>query len=185
MMVILFMLDAIPNFWVAIMLLFLFANPDILAIFPPHFDYSFMGLVLPVLAYSFGKTVNLAQFIYQITLNLLGSDFIRTARAKGLTESKILFTHLLKNAVIPLIPLLSGFPAALISGSILMEYIFSVGGMGEQILTAIRQNDMPMVMAIFTFTGFLTMLGFLISDILLAILDPRIHKNFATSNSPS
>lgn len=178
MLLILFALDAMPSFWIAIMLLLLFANPDILAIFPPYFEYSFEGLILPIIAYSFNGILQISQFIYQETLRLSQSDFVKTARAKGLNENQILYTHILKNAILPIVPFLSGFLPALVSGSVLMEYIFSVGGMGEQILNAIRENDMPMVLAIFVFTGFLTMLGFLLSDMLLAKLDPRIAKSF-------
>jgi len=107
-------------------------------------------------------------------LDVVGQDYIRTARAKGLSENKVIWKHGFRNALLPIITVFANiFPAA-IGGSVIIESIFSIPGMGSEAIYAIQLNNYPMIIAILTITGFLTLLGYLISDILYALVDPRI-----------
>ena len=108
-------------------------------------------------------------------LEVLEQDFIRTARAKGLAEWPILFRHGLRNALLPIITLFAGTFPALISGSVILEQIFAIPGMGREALLATQTQDTPLIVAIFTLTGLLTVVGYLLADILYALADPRIR----------
>ena len=107
-------------------------------------------------------------------IETLSMDYIRTAKAKGLPESLIVYKHALRNSLFPIINLFATLLPAVISGSIILESIFSIPGMGTETLAAIDSKNYPMIVAIFTLTGLLTLTGFLISDILFKISDPRI-----------
>jgi peptide/nickel transport system permease protein len=105
---------------------------------------------------------------------ILKEDYIRTAYAKGLHENKILYKHALRNALLPMITIFSHiFPAA-IGGSVILETVFTIPGMGLTIFQAINAQDYPVIIGVFTITGIITMAAFLLSDILYAVADPRI-----------
>ena len=107
-------------------------------------------------------------------LDVMSSDFIRTARAKGLSERTVLFKHAFKNAVLPIITIFSSvFPMA-VGGSVIIESIFDYEGMGNALYFAVINNDYPVVISFFCMAGLLTMLAFLLSDILYKLVDPRI-----------
>jgi len=187
----LFVLYSLPSFWLAIVLLMTFSNPDVLVWFPssgvkPVGGYadgtgvlgrimsSLPYLVLPVFCYFYGALAFLSRTMRVSMLEVLRFDFIRTARAKGLPESKVILRHGLRNAWLPIITVFSNvFPAA-IGGSVIIESIFSIPGMGQEIYEAILNNDYPVIVAVFTLTGILTILGYLVADVLYALADPRI-----------
>lgn len=104
----------------------------------------------------------------------LSLDYIRTARAKGLPESMVINKHAFRNSLFPIINLFATLFPAIISGSIILESIFSIPGMGTETIAAIEAKNYPMIVAIFTLTGLLTLTGFLISDILFKVTDPRV-----------
>lgn len=187
----LFALISLPNFFVGVLLLFLFANPDILSWFPSsgvmdaatfnpdwplwrkishHAPY----LVLPFFTYAYSSFAFLSRQMRVGMLEIINQDYIRTARAKGLSERTVVLKHALRNGLLPIITLFANiFPLAL-SGSVIIEKIFSIPGMGLEIYQSILNSDYPMIVAIFTIVGFLTLVGYLVSDILYAIVDPRI-----------
>lgn len=189
--VFLFALIALPNFFVGTLLLFLFANPDILVWFPEagvqnattfQEDWSFFTklqhhlpyLVLPLITYTYASFAFLTRQMRVGLLDVINKDFIRTARAKGLKEWDVIMKHALRNGLLPVITLFSNiFPLAL-GGSVIVEKIFSIPGMGLEIYQAILSADYPMIVAIFTLVGFLTIIGYLVADILYALVDPRI-----------
>ena len=107
-------------------------------------------------------------------IEIVGQDYIRTARAKGLPENKVIWKHAFRNSLLPIITVFANiFPAA-IGGSVILESIFTIPGMGSESVFAIQNQNYPMIIAILTITGFLTLVGYLISDILYAVVDPRI-----------
>ena len=107
-------------------------------------------------------------------IDVISQDYIRTARAKGLSEWKVIMKHALRNSLLPIITVFAAvFPMA-IGGSIIIEVIFSIPGMGTEIFVALNNNDYPMIISFFTLAGLLTMIGYLVSDILYALVDPRI-----------
>lgn len=188
---VLFLLYSMPSFWLATLLIMTFANTDVFAWFPasgvkPALGYpdgasflqmikiSFPYIVLPAICYTYSSFAFLSRTMRVSIIESVNQDYIRTARAKGLTENKVIWKHSLRNALLPIITVFANiFPAA-IGGSVIIETIFTIPGMGSETVFAIQNNNYPMIIAVLTITGFLTLLGYLISDILYAIVDPRI-----------
>ncbi|MFI5220334.1 MAG: ABC transporter permease, partial [Bacteroidia bacterium] len=194
--IILFALYSLPVFWVATLLLMTFANTDVLNIFPasgvkPTGGYpdsaswlekiklTLPYLVLPTICYTYSSFAFLSRTMRVTMLEEINRDYIRTARAKGLSESKVIYKHALRNALFPLITVFANVFPAMIGGSIIIETIFTIPGMGFETVSAIHNQNYPMIIAIFTITGILTLIGYFISDILYAVADPRI--SFSTS----
>lgn len=189
--IILFILYSMPVFFVATFLLYQFANPDTLVWFPesgimdPNTydpDGSFWHklnhrapfFVLPLIAYTYGSFAFLSRIMRVGMIEVFSQDYIRTARAKGLKESTVVLKHALRNSLIPIITVFASiFPVA-IGGSIIIEMIFSYPGMGVMIYSAVIDQDYPVIVTVFTILGFLTMVGYLVSDILYGVVDPRI-----------
>lgn len=189
--VILFMLYSLPTFWVATLLLMTFANTEFINIFPASGIQPVTGipddanfwetiklrlpyLILPTIAYTYSQLAFLSRITRVSTLEVISQDYIRTARAKGLSENKVIYKHAFRNALLPIITVFSNvFPAAL-SGSVILETIFTIPGMGQQIFHAIGAKDYPVIIDVFTLTGILTLAGYLIADVLYALADPRI-----------
>ena len=132
-------------------------------------------MILPALALSTFPTALIARVTRASMLDVLQQDYIRTARAKGLSEWTVIFKHVFRNSLIPLITLFAGLLPGLIAGSIIVEYIFSIHGMGSLAMLALSSRDYPLMMALFTVGATFTLLGILISDILYAVVDPRVR----------
>lgn len=189
--VIVFMLYSLPGYFVGTILLYCFANPDNLVWFPIggvkdasiyQEDWSILQkimhqtpyFVLPLITYTYSSFAFISRMIRGSMVEVLQQDYIRTARAKGLSEKRVILVHALRNSLLPIITMIADiFPAAL-GGSVILETIFSIPGLGLEIYTAVVSTDIPMIVAIFTLTGFLTVIGYLVSDILYALVDPRI-----------
>jgi len=189
--VVLFLLHSMPAFWVATLLLITFANPDVLHWFPasgvkPVAGYpdgasffekvklSLPYLVLPTIAYTYSSLAFLSRLTRTSMLEVLHQDFIKTARAKGLSERRVIYHHAFRNALLPIITVFANlFPAA-IGGAVILESIFTIPGMGLETFHAIEAQDYPMIVGVFTLTGVLTMVGYLLADVFYAFVDPRI-----------
>ncbi len=178
---------AIPSFFFAILLL-IFAVKT--GLFPVggltsynFSDLSFIGKVLDiskhlVLPVTVLFTLSLAGLQRQMRANMLDvldSDYIKFARAKGLCEGKIIFKHALRNAINPMITLLGFEFAGLLSGAALTEYVFQYPGLGRLILEAVMKSDINLVMASLMIGSIMLVLGNLLADILLIITDPRVR----------
>lgn len=189
--VVLFILYSIPSFWLATLLLMTFANPDVFHWFPASgvepvrgfaADAGFLEvwgerlpyLIIPIVSYSYSSFAFLSRTMRVSMLEIVNQDYIRTARAKGLSENKVIYKHALRNALLPIITVFANiFPIA-IGGSVILEVIFTIPGMGSEIFNAIVNQNYPMIIAVLTITGVLTLVGYLVSDILYAVVDPRI-----------
>ena len=187
----LFSLYSLPSFFLATLLLMTFANPDCFNWFPssglapatgiPENTGVLTGLriqlsyiVLPLICFTAGSLAFLSRSMRSALLQNLSLDYIRTARAKGLSEQSVVYKHAFKNALLPFITLFANvFPYA-IGGSVILETIFTLPGMGFETYMAIQNQDFPVIVAIFTLTGFMTLLGTLVADMLYAFVDPRI-----------
>ena len=188
----LFILYTLPVFFVATALLVVFANPDVFDWFPasgvrdpqsfnPNWNFGERlahyapYLFLPIIAY----TYNLLAFIARQTRGAIIQNYqmpyIQTARAKGLSERTILWKHAFRNSLIPLITLLSSLIPAAFAGSLVIEIIFNIPGMGLEIYEATLANDYPTIVAVFTLFGFFTLLFNLLADVAYALADPRIQ----------
>ncbi len=132
-------------------------------------------LLLPVGVTAFVSMAGLSRYARSSMIEVLRQDYIRTARAKGLTERAVLFRHGLRNALLPIVTILGLSLPDLIGGSVIAETIFSVPGMGRLFYEAVMARDYPVVMALVTVGAVLTMLGNCLADVLYAVVDPRIR----------
>lgn len=176
-----------PSFFLAMLLLYLGSRTGWVPLGGMHSAHyaqlSFAGrcldllshLIIPVTALSFASIGALQRIMRGNMLEVLGQQYILTARAKGLPEHRVIYRHALRNALNPLITLLGYEFSSLLSGAALIEIICSWPGLGSLMLTAVRSKDVYLVMASFMMGGVLFLIGNLLADILLARLDPRIR----------
>ncbi|MBK9331510.1 MAG: ABC transporter permease [Ignavibacteria bacterium] len=187
--VLLFVLYSLPNFWVATLAIVFLCNIEYIKIFPTagirseNFDsLSFLGqikdrfmhLFLPVTISSLTSFAFLSRQMRSSMLEVIRQDYIRTAKAKGLSERKIIMKHALRNSLIPIITLVGGLLPAMIGGSVIIETIFSIPGIGQLAFQAILDRDYPLIMAELVLVSVLTVVGMLLVDILYSFVDPRI-----------
>ncbi|CAA9321596.1 MAG: Oligopeptide transport system permease protein OppB [uncultured Gemmatimonadetes bacterium] len=187
---------SMPSFWFALMLILIFSLRAGQEGWPLSFpasgmtsiDYEYltggekirdrvMHLILPAIALGIGSAAGVARYMRGAMLEVIHQDFIRTARAKGLSERTVVFKHALRNALIPIITLLGLYLPFLLSGAVLVETIFAWPGMGRAIVDAILARDYPMVMATSFVIASMVVLGNLLSDVLYAVVDPRIRND--------
>jgi peptide/nickel transport system permease protein len=131
-------------------------------------------LVLPVICLSYGGLAFLSKLTRGSVLENLSADFVRTARAKGVAENTILYAHVMRNSLLPLITVLVTILPAMLGGSVIVETIFSINGMGKLMIDAIYSKDWFLVMAVALVSGILGLIAYLLADILYAIADPRV-----------
>lgn len=143
------------------------------AFFPWLLDYIWHA-TLPIICLSLFSLAGMAMFSRTSMLDVIDQDFIRTARAKGVPEDKVIFKHTLRNAMIPLITLFAGFLPAMLGGSVLIEYLFNISGMGKLGLESIEQKDYPVLMAVLYINAIIVMISILLTDLLYVFVDPRI-----------
>ena len=189
---VMFMMYSLPTFFVGTLLLYTFSNPDVLYWFPEAgiqnpvtFDHDWsLGrklqhwlphLVLPFVTFTYGSLAYLSRITRSGLAEEQQKDYITTARAKGLSERKVLWKHSLRNALIPLITVIGQVFPITVGGSVIIETIFSLPGIGWEAYRAIMNYDYPVIVAIFTLGGLLTVVGYITSDLLYAWADPRIR----------
>ncbi len=185
----LFILYSLPNFWVAVLLIMFFGGGDFLNLFPIYgivtpgmetapmlarFADHLWHIVLPVFCLTYGGFAALSRYQRAGMLEVIRQDYIRTARAKGLPEKLVIFKHAFRNSIIPIVTLLGYLLPGMFGGSVIIESIFSIPGMGQLGFEAVLSRDYPVVLAIATISALLTLLGLLVSDLLYVWADPRI-----------
>jgi peptide/nickel transport system permease protein len=179
---------AIPTFWLALLLMILFGIDlgwlPISGIRSLNYDYLPPGmvfldvvkhLILPVTLSAFGGLAGLSRYMRSNMLEVIRQDYIMTARAKGLSERKVIYKHALRNALLPVITILGLSVPGLIGGSVIFESIFAIPGMGQLFYMSVMARDYPVVMGILLIGAVLTLLGNLIADASYALADPRIR----------
>ena len=134
-------------------------------------------LVLPILTLTIVGIGGLMRYTRTNMLEVLNADYVRTARAKGLPESKVISKHAFRNTLIPLVTILGGSLPGLFSGALITETLFGIRGIGYYAYQAMITGDIPFTMFYLAFISILTLLGNLISDILYAVVDPRVRVN--------
>lgn len=142
---------------------------------PPALWESYKYTLLPSFALSVGVIATVSRFIRTEMLEVLGHDYITTARAKGLSESRVISKHVLRNALIPVVTMLGPIGVGIMTGTLVIEKIFAVPGLGEQFTLSILVNDYSVIMGITIFYSALFIFVVFIVDILYGILDPRIN----------
>ncbi|MDX1764819.1 MAG: ABC transporter permease [bacterium] len=179
---------AMPTFWLAILLMIFFGVYlgwlPISGLQSMHAaQLSFWGLlldrarhlILPIIVSSFGGLAGYSRYMRSSMLEVVRQDYIRTARAKGLPENRVIYKHALRNALMSTITILGLAVPGLIGGSAIFEQIFAIPGMGKLFLESTWARDYPVVMGILVIGALLTLLGNLIADIGYALVDPRVR----------
>ncbi len=185
--------NAVPNFWLGLILILVFASW--LEILPlsgrcplPTSEQLLFGedscpplwgrleyLVLPTFTLGTVFIAAYSRYMRTSMLEVISQDYMRTAKAKGLTARRVWLTHGARNALIPIATFLGPAITGLLGGAVLTETIFSWPGLGRTVIGAVRQQDYPLVMASVVISGVATILGYILSDILYALIDPRIR----------
>jgi oligopeptide transport system permease protein len=150
-----------------------------LGLFPIAFFESWMHSVLPSLALSVFVISTVARFIRSEMLEVMGQDYITLARAKGLSAMAVTIRHILRNSLIPLVTVVAPLTVYIITGSLVVEQIFSVPGIGEQFVTSVFVSDYSMILGTTLFFSVMFILALLLQDILYGIIDPRIRVSGA------
>ena len=173
---------ALPTFWLGIILRQVFAQQ--LDLFPLFGKYSFgkdgdvldllWHLFLPVMTLTIVGVAGWSRYMRASMLEVLRADYIRTAKAKGLASSRVIFKHALRNALIPIVTLLGLTIPALLTGAAITEAVFTWPGLGGLGVSAVVERDYPVVLAFVMIGGAMVIVGNLLADVLYAVVDPRI-----------
>jgi peptide/nickel transport system permease protein len=170
----------VPNFVIAIWLLLVFSvNLRWVPTggWPTGSSGDWRTMILPVITLALGPAALVARYTRMSLIEVIRSDYIRTARAKGLSERMVVLRHALKNALIPLITILGPQIPNLITGTIFVEVIFRVPGLGKFFISSIALRDYPMILATMLLVAMLWSVTYLVSDILYMVVDPRVRLN--------
>ncbi len=177
-----------PEFWLALLLMSLFGislgwlpisgikslDYENFSAIGKFFDVA-RHLILPVSIAAFGGLAGISRYMRSSMIGTLHQDFIRTARAKGLKESAVIYKHALKNAILPVITILGLSIPGLIGGSVIFESIFGIPGMGRLFYESVMARDYPTIMGVLSIGAILTLIGNLLADIAYSYADPRIR----------
>ncbi|MCR8549766.1 ABC transporter permease [Salipiger sp. P9] len=139
------------------------------------FKYQLQQMIMPVMVLALQTTAQLSRYMRASMLDNLNQDYVRTARAKGLSEAIVVMVHVLRNSMIPVVTVIALGVPAIFGGAIITENVFKVNGIGQLLITALFANDLPMVMTLTFIFAFLIVLFNLIADVLYGLLDPRIR----------
>lgn len=164
---------SLPSYLVASTLVLVFSLQ--LGWFPPALWESPSSIVLPVITLAFRPLAITARLVRSSVIETLSSDYIRTAHAKGLSVSRVLFHHALRNSLVPVVTVLGPLAAGLVTGSFLVEMVFQIPGLGKHFVAAVLNRDYPLVMGVTLVYGVILILSNLAVDIICAMLDPRIR----------
>lgn len=166
------LLTSMPNFWLGLLLqLFLSLQ---LGLFPSSGFTNIYSLVLPTINLALANVSNIIRMTRSSMLEVIRQDFIRTARAKGAAEARVIFNHALKNSIIPVITVIGVNLGNVLAGAFITETIFSLPGLGVQLISAIHQQDRPVVVGAVLFCAFTYSIVNLFTDLLYSFVDPRI-----------
>jgi len=177
-----------PSFWLALLLIYMFGvqwgvlpisgiqslDTTGLTLWGKLSDWA-EHLILPVFVSAFGGLAGFSRYVRNNMLEVLRQDYIRTARAKGLPEKKVIYKHALRNALMPVITILGLSLPGVIGGSVIMETVFGIPGMGQLLYQAVFSRDYNLAMGILVPAAFLTMIGNFLADIAYAFTDPRVR----------
>jgi peptide/nickel transport system permease protein len=176
------LLNTVPEWWIGLVLLIVLGSylklvplGGMETIGDGSLPDRLRHLLLPATVSAIGGWIGFSRILRFEMLEVLNQDYVRTARAKGLSQSLVIWRHVLRNALMPFVTGLGGIFLLILSGSVLFEIIFSWPGMGRLAIEAINSRDYPVMMAIFIISSFLGILGLLMVDILYGAVDPRVH----------
>jgi ABC-type dipeptide/oligopeptide/nickel transport system permease component len=164
---------SLPSYFVGAILIYVFALQ--LGWFPPALWDDWLSKVLPTVTLGTRPASLIARLTRAALLESIRSDYVRTARAKGLSETSIVLKHALRNSLIPVVTLLGPLAAFVLTGTFVIEYIFAIPGMGKYFIDAVTNRDYPLIMGVTMVFGFTLVVANLVVDLLYAVIDPRIR----------
>lgn len=171
------LLTSIPAFWTGLMLMLLFALQ--LRLLPATGVDSWRNFVLPAITLGASATANLTRMTRSTMLEVIRQDYIRTAFSKGARETRVIFKHALRNAILPIVTVVGMNFGVLLGGTVVIENVFAISGLGSLLITSVRMKDIPMVTASVIFAAVFIGVANLITDILYAFIDPRVKIQYA------
>lgn len=166
---------SVPPFWLSLMLMMLFALK--LGWFPAIGVDSWRNFVIPIIAMAIGNMATMIRMTRSMMLEVIREDYIRTARAKGASEKMVIFKHALRNAILPVITQVGISFGFQLGGAMVCETVFSIPGLGNMIISSVRQKDIPMVMGAIIFVAAAISIVNLLMDIVYTWVDPRLKTN--------
>lgn len=174
---------AVPTFWIGLLFIILFAvtlrllpSQGVLTVGKDVWDVPdrLKHIIMPATVLALAGIANYSRYIRTETLDVIAQDYVRTAHAKGLPERTVVYVHALRNALIPMVTALGGILAALVSGALVVEQVFTWPGVGQFTYAAARSKDYPVIMAGVMVASTLLVVSYLVRDIAYALVDPRI-----------
>ena len=174
---------AVPTFWLGLLMIIVFSvtfglmpSQGVLTVGHDVWDIPdrIKHIVMPAFVLALAGIANYSRYLRTETLDVINQDYVRTAHAKGLSERTVVYVHALRNALIPMVTALGGLLAALVSGALVVEQIFTWPGVGQFTYAAARSKDYPVIMAGVMVASTLLVLSYLLRDIMYAVVDPRI-----------
>ncbi len=177
---------AVPPFWLGLLFILilsvqfrLFPVGGMLSVGASPWDLGdrLVHLVGPVLTLSLAGIANYTRYLRTEALDVLGQEYVRTAHAKGLRERAVLLTHVVRNALLPVVTALGGVLATMVSGALVVEQVFAWPGMGRLTYEAARAKDYPVIMGVVVLSSAVLLLGYLLRDIAYGIVDPRVSRS--------
>lgn len=165
---------SLPVFWAAMLLQYIFGYT--LHILPISGYSTASHMILPALVLGWASSGTIARLTRSSLLGIMKNDYIRTARAKGLKEMLVVVRHGLKNALIPVVTMMAMQFASLLSGAVITESVFGIGGIGMLMVSAVNNRDMPLLQGSVILSTLIIILGNLVADILYSFLDPKIRE---------
>ncbi|MFT3707458.1 MAG: ABC transporter permease [Archangium sp.] len=165
---------SVPSFWIAVMALMIFAGPRFFDLFPVQ-GLSNGGFVLPVICLAFPTIVIATRQVRSAMEEALAQDFVKAARARGIPERRVIWKHALRNSLLPITTMFGLHLPHLVGGSVIIERIFGIPGMGLLAFDAIGSRDYPTIMGVATVMAVATMSSMLLVDLLYGFIDPRIR----------
>lgn len=166
---------SIPVFWAGLLFQYIFSLK--LGWLPVSGFTSFKHLVMPSIVLGWSSAGTIARLTRSNLLEVMRNDYIRTARAKGNADIRVIVKHALKNSMLPVVTVMALQVAGLLSGAVITESVFGIPGIGRIAVNAIQNRDMPLLQGSVIFTTFIVILGNLVADILYSFIDPRIKYN--------
>ena len=164
---------SLPVFWAAMLLQYFLGYK--LKLLPISGYSTIRHMIMPAIVLGWASSGSIARLTRSSLLGVMKNDYIRTARAKGLVESAVVIRHGLKNSMIPVVTMMAMQFASLLSGAVITESVFGIGGIGQLMVSAISQRDMPLLQSSVIFSTMIIIVGNLVADILYSFLDPKIR----------
>ena len=172
---------SVPGFFLSILLIWIFGltlhwfRPGRFVALAKDAAGFFQFMIFPAIAIAIPQTCILSKYIRTAVMDEIRADYVRTARSKGSTKARIMYVHVLKNAIISVVPLIGMIVSGIFSGSIVIEQVFGVPGIGRLLITSVTSRDFPMVQTLVMYIAVLILVVNFVVDILIQILDPRIR----------